>query len=186
MKNLVIAAHLDDEILGMGGFLALKSYEGDQNTIITVCRGRDQQNFLKRSEVVEEFCTTFHINHIILTNWDLSLDKVSRAELGEKIFSWIEFLGLKWDRIFIPSSKDVHFEHRIVSDVAKVAIRNVKFQVLYEVKNPGDPFNTDIFDTSHLINNNIFDKVNFVKKFTTENIPEIPDYEFFKTIKASI
>ena len=113
MKNLVIAAHLDDEILGMGGFLALKSYEGDQSTIITVCRGRDQQNFLKRSEVVEEFCTTFHINHIILTNWDLSLDKVSRAELGEKIFSTIEFLGLKWDRIFIPSSKDMHFEHRI-------------------------------------------------------------------------
>ena len=56
----------------------------------------------------------------------------------------------------------MHFEHRIVSDVAKVAIRNVIFQVLYEVKNPGDPFNTDIFDTSHLINNNIFDKVNFV------------------------
>ena len=186
MRNLVIAAHLDDEILGMGGFLALKSYEGDHNAIITVCRGRDRQNFLKRSEVVEEFCKTFHINHIILTNWDLSLDKVSQAKLGEEIFSWIEFLGLKWDRIFIPSSKDMHFEHRIVSDVAKVAIRNVIFQALYEVKNPGDPFNTDIFDTSHLINNNIFDKVNFVKKFTTENIPEIPDYEFFKTIKASI
>lgn len=186
MKNLVIMAHLDDEILGMGGFLARRSFEGDQNSIITVCRGRGQQNFLKRSEVVDEFCSAFHINHIVLPNWDLTLDKVSRANLGESIFAQIEFLGLKWDRIFIPSSKDMHFEHRIVSDVAKVAVRNVVFQALYEVKSPGDTFNTDIFDTSHWVNPTIFDKVNFVKKFTTENIPEIPDYEFFKTVKASI
>ena len=186
MKNLVIMAHLDDEILGMGGFLARRSFEGDQNIIITVCRGRGQQNFLKRSEVVDEFCSVFHINHITLTNWDLTLDKAPRANLGENIFSWIEPLGLNYDRIFIPSSKDIHFEHKIVSSVAKVVVRNLEYKALYEVKSPGDPFNTDIFDTLHKINPAIFDKVNFVKKFTTENIPEIPDYEYFKTIKAFI
>lgn len=185
-KNLIIMAHLDDEIFSMGGFLALKSYEGDQSTIITVCRGRSPENYLKRDAVVSEFCSAFHIDRIVLNWWDLSLDGVPKAELAGALDSQITSIGSRFNRVFIPSHLDTHFEHRIVSDVAKVALRGVDFDFLYEVKNPCDEFNLGEFETSHLINNNIFDKKEFVKKFTTENIPEISEYEFFKTVKASI
>jgi LmbE family N-acetylglucosaminyl deacetylase len=127
-NTLIIAAHPDDEVLGVGGVVPLIKSGGGRVTVLVVTDGSTSQYkgdseilARKRSQMIEA-------NRIMgtadLTQWeypDMKLDSIDHATLTSQLGEFIEFGG--YDTIFFHAKNDINLDHRIIHQAVLVAAR---------------------------------------------------------------
>lgn len=139
-KVLVIAAHPDDEVLGVGGTIPLIRQRGGSVTVLIVTDGSSAQYAenpdiysVKKSQMEEA-------NRIMgtddLVQWDLPdmrLDTLDHVALTSKFSSFIS--DGDFDSVFFHSDVDINLDHRIIYHAVSVATRPTPEQKVKNILN---------------------------------------------------
>ena len=129
--NLIIVAHPDDEIIGMGGTLIKKIKNKEEIYILYVSEGESSRNYKrqmllkkKKDRILKAKKASKFIGFKILDFLDLkdnSLDKYERLQIVKKIKFYIK--KIKPDYVFTHFYDDLNIDHRIVFDATITASR---------------------------------------------------------------
>lgn len=131
MKVLVVVAHPDDEVLGMGGTIAKLKKQGHGVSVLIVTDGstsqyRDDPRLAeilaeKRAET-EEACRILGVDEVIYgTLPDMKLDTCAHIEINEVIEGAVD--KVQPDVIFTHFYEDVNLDHQMVYKSVLVAAR---------------------------------------------------------------
>jgi LmbE family N-acetylglucosaminyl deacetylase len=160
MKILVIVAHPDDEVLGMGGTIKKLTKNGDDVKVVVMATGiaaRRSTNFKNKSnyeinkndkkliekQIQEIRSDARHANKILgvsdidfLDFPDNEMDTVSNLEITKSIESIIK--KFKPKKIFTHSPFDINIDHRLIYEATITATRpnskiNVKEVYSFEI-----------------------------------------------------
>lgn len=147
MKILVIVAHPDDEVLGMGGTIAKHVAKGDKVHIVYLTTGItsrrnsgyksksgyqvDKKNSAQMDKEIQKLknnalksCKTLGVKSSNFYDFpDNELDKISRLQIIKTIENEIE--KFKPDQIFTNHYGDLNIDHRIVFESCLTACRPI-------------------------------------------------------------
>lgn len=125
-KVLVIAAHMDDEVLGCGGTIAKHKDKGDKVWVIFIARRIYNHRFDADKNQIEK-------NHAARAKSILNYDKAVFLDLNdERLDASIQDViipvekyikSLKPEIVYVPFKKDNNQDHRAVFDAVRVAVR---------------------------------------------------------------
>lgn len=188
--TLIIAAHLDDFELGMGG-TAAKLCKYDDVYLLVLCKG-DRPGHEKvgspRKVACVDNCRDIGISDAAFYNYsDTRLDQIPQTELCDLIYHHIQ--TTKPATVYTHYNDDVHKDHCIVSDVTKVACRmrqTSPVNTLYEYTIPGStewghvPRQFNVFED---ITDYANDKMEMINRYYTEIRPS-PDPISLSMIEA--
>lgn len=141
MKVLVVAAHPDDEVFGMGGTIAKLSSEGDEVHVLIVTDGSKTQyknhpeidriisNKKKEILLANNILGTkeVHLGNLL----DMKLDSIEHVEINRVIEDTIS--KIKPQVVYTHFYGDVNLDHRRVYESTLVACRPTPNQVVQEL-----------------------------------------------------
>lgn len=120
MRQIVIAPHPDDEVLGVGGTLLRRKAEGTKVawlivTAISVQAGWSEERVKQRADEVRRITEFFGFDEVFELNFPTTqLDRVPMCDLVARISE--VFRKFEPEEVFVPHPSDVHTDHRIVFD----------------------------------------------------------------------
>ena len=130
-KILVVAAHPDDEVLGMGGTIAKYASQGAEVAVLIVTDGSTSQyhdnpklqEILKnKQEETRNCCKTLGVQHIFYGNLpDMKLDVMPHIEINKVIETVVD--NFQPTMVFTHFYGDVNKDHRMVHEATLVACR---------------------------------------------------------------
>jgi LmbE family N-acetylglucosaminyl deacetylase len=168
MNVTVIAAHPDDEVLGMGGTLARHRDEGDAVRILFLSDGvtgrdvvydpaRRAGEIAARRKAAEDCAALIGVAAVEFEDYpNLRMDRESLLDVTQRIEGRLE----RWetDIVYTHHASDTNIDHRVVFDATLVACRPVPgrriasircFEVGsstdYSVPSLGHPFEPNLF-----------------------------------------
>lgn len=188
--TLIIAAHLDDFELGMGGTVS-KLCMKDNIHLLVLCKG-DRPGHEKvgspRKVACVNNCKDIGIHNAAFHDYsDTQLDQISQTELCNLVHNQIQ--TIRPTTVYTHYSDDVHKDHRIVSNVTRVACRmrrSSPVDVLYEYTIPGStewghvPRQFNVFED---ITDHANDKMEMINRYYTE-LRDAPDPISLSMIEA--
>jgi LmbE family N-acetylglucosaminyl deacetylase len=126
MKVLVFAPHPDDEVIGVGGTIAKRAYNGDDVTVCVVTRGVEP---LYRDEwivAIQKQCkdadTSLGVKETLFLDFPaVMLESVPRYELNGKISDVVQ--RIMPDEVYLPHRGDMQLDHKMIVDACMVALR---------------------------------------------------------------
>jgi LmbE family N-acetylglucosaminyl deacetylase len=126
LRKLVLAPHLDDEVLGAGGALARWSREGHALQVAVVTRGRlplyqDHEEDQCREEGRAAHQDLGLAGTLFLDLPAAELDTLAHRVLNARIAEVLESFAP--DELYLPFAGDLHRDHRLVFESALVAAR---------------------------------------------------------------
>ena len=155
MKILVIAAHPDDEVLGMGATIKKLSKKNHKIHLCVVSEGataqyQDKKMIKIRKDACIKAGTILGISQFTFLEFpDAKLDRVPQLEINRELEKIIA--KFKPEVVYTTPSHDLMKDHQKVHDCTLVATRpissTVKQVLCYEI--PGTtkiPFNPNIFE----------------------------------------
>lgn len=187
MENiLVIVAHPDDEVLGMGGTIAKLSSQGKQVHLLIVTDGsasqyRDAENLQEiidsKKKETKNAADLLGIKSITYGNLpDMKLDVTAHIDVNAVIEKAID--TVKPDTVFTHFWGDVNLDHRCVYHSTMVAVRPVKGQCVKEVYCYNVPSSTEwspqidghVFTPNVFVDITGFEKIKYaaMKAYETE------------------
>ena len=135
---LVVAAHPDDEVLGVGGTIPLLKRKGCSITVLIVTDGSSTQYAGDTAILAEKREQLIEANDILgtddLIEWqfpDMRLDTIAHAELNqafEKLFT-----ERKFDVVFVQNGDDINMDHQMIYKSVLVATRPLPAQSVKQV-----------------------------------------------------
>ena len=138
MDILIIAAHPDDEVLGMGGTIYKLSKEGHKIYLCIVtdgkCGSKDRHKIRKESTIkASKFLGIQSIE--FLDFQDMKLDVTPQIEINRKLEEIIK--KIKPETVYTVPDNDFHKDHQKVLECTLVVTRphssNVKAVYMYEM-----------------------------------------------------
>jgi len=189
MNILVIAAHPDDEVLGMGGTIKKLTKKDHKVALCVVSEGATAQyDDKKMIEVRQNSC--IKAGKILgITNFeflgfpDMKLDSVSHLELNKSLEKIIK--KYKPTIVFTPSH-DLNKDHQIVFESTLVVTRPFKSSVkqIFSYEIPGSsksPFSPNYFEN---ISKEYSFKIKAFKKYKSEieSFPHPRSFEFLESL----
>jgi LmbE family N-acetylglucosaminyl deacetylase len=125
-KLLVVAPHPDDEVLGMGGTMALRSANGWAVHVLVVTRGTlplfgEEEVSRARAELARAHDILGVATVEFLDFPAAELDTVPRRELNARIGGIVSQCAP--DELYLPFVGDIHFDHQVVFAAGLVAAR---------------------------------------------------------------
>ncbi len=159
MKVLVIAAHPDDELLGVGGTIAKHVDAGDCVKLAIICEGISMRYAPERLAVVreqsQEAAAILGVSEVIIR--DLPDQRLDTLPLGA-VISEVENLvrSVRPDIVYTHFSGDINRDHRVLAEAVMVATRPysapwVREVLMYETPSStewGMPQLTPVFQPS--------------------------------------
>lgn len=125
---LVIAAHPDDELLGVGGTLALHAEQGDCVTCVIVAAGalkHDTDGRLGVHGHARRAAEVLGVTDQRLLNFpDQGLDRLSLVEIITPLESIVE--EVRPDVVYLQYGYDINRDHQILFQAALVATRPIE------------------------------------------------------------
>ena len=122
MNNvLVIVAHPDDEIIGLGGTIQKHIYNGDVVRILYVTGGETSSGYNRKSQAIEVCYLVGVENPIFFDLPDQKLDIIPHYQLNNSINETIN--NVKPNIVYTHCVEDLNLDHRIVHDSVMVACR---------------------------------------------------------------
>lgn len=194
-KILVLCAHPDDETLGLGGTLSLKSKIGNQIFVLFFTDGESSRNkttkndILQRQKQAKNACKILGIKKVKFLNYpDQKLDTFSTLEIAKEIENIIK--EWKPSEIFTHYWGDVNQDHRKIFEATKIAVRPqpnsfIKKVICYETPSSTDwgifpeSFTPNLFVN---IDKTIKTKISALKKYKNE-IQKFPHPRSIDSIK---
>ena len=189
MDILIIAAHPDDEVLGMGGTIKKLVKNGNHVHLCVVTEGASAQYSDKKMiDVRKKSClnagkflgiTTFNF----LDFPDMMLDSLPQLEINKKLEEVIKKINPTI--IYTTPPHDLNKDHRLVFDSTIISARpmksNVKTIFAYEI--PGlskDQFSPNVYEN---ITHEIKDKIKAFQFYKSE-IMKFPNPRSIKAIES--
>jgi len=133
-RVLVFAAHPDDEILGMGGTLAVHTDRGDEVRVVVVTDGSSTQypgdtelRARKEEEAVRAATEVGVTDYVHLDLPDMRLDTLPHVEVNLVVE---EHLAKFTPHVVYTPQPDVNRDHRVLFDSVAVATRPVPGQAV--------------------------------------------------------
>jgi LmbE family N-acetylglucosaminyl deacetylase len=126
-KILVVAAHPDDDILGMGGTLAKYAKQGNEIKVIFMTDGVSSREIkpessAKRFECARKALRLLGVEDVSVANFpDNQLDKIGILELTKHISAVIESYTPKI--VYTHFQKDLNVDHRLTAEATIVCSR---------------------------------------------------------------
>jgi LmbE family N-acetylglucosaminyl deacetylase len=137
MRVLVLAAHPDDEVLGMGGTLALHTERGDEVRVVVVTDGSSTQypgdaelRARKEEEAVAAARELGVTDYVHLDLPDMRLDTLAHVEVNRVVEEHVRDHGA--EVVYTPHP-DVNLDHRALFDSVAVATRPAPGQLVSRV-----------------------------------------------------
>lgn len=140
-RVLVIAAHPDDEVLGMGGTIAKLAESGNDIALLIVTDGsstqyKDKENIEKiidaKKEETKNSCAILGINRIYYAALpDMKLDTVPHTDINAAIERII--LEFEPSAVYTHFWGDVNKDHRLVYESTLVACRPTQSQCVKKI-----------------------------------------------------
>jgi len=145
MKNLIIAAHPDDEVLGCGGII--KKYSNEEDFFVVVLSGgadtrydKSMENTLKENAIqANNILGTKELFFEDLPNQ--KMDNIPILEVTQLIEKYIR--ELKPNRIFTHHIGDLNKDHQIVAEATFTATRPIVGHIIKEVYSYNIPSSTE-------------------------------------------
>jgi LmbE family N-acetylglucosaminyl deacetylase len=135
---LIIAAHPDDEVLGVGGTIPLIVENGGQVTVLIVTDGSSTQYEGDADIAGRKATSTEEANGLLDTReviqWgfpDMRLDTVAHVELNQA-FEKLLVEG-QYDTVFVHHHGDINLDHRLIHESLLVAARPQPGQIVRSV-----------------------------------------------------
>ncbi|MBF0329974.1 MAG: PIG-L family deacetylase [Nitrospirae bacterium] len=136
MKNLIIAAHPDDEILGCGGLIHKSFNQGDESYVLILTGGaetrydKEMEKALRENAVKANFkLGTKEVFFEDLPNQQL--DTVSLLSVTQIIEKYID--KILPEAVFTHHIGDLNRDHQIVSTATMTAVRPIPGQIVKKV-----------------------------------------------------
>jgi len=130
-RVLVIAAHPDDELLGVGGTIALHSQRGDQVTSAVVCAGNllhDSDGARGVHAQAERAAEVLGVQDLQLLDFpDQGLDRFSLVDLITPLERIVE--SVRPDVVYLQYGYDINRDHQILFQAALVATRPMEHYI---------------------------------------------------------
>ncbi|MEG0075285.1 MAG: PIG-L deacetylase family protein [Eubacterium sp.] len=157
MKILIIAAHPDDEVYGMGGTIAKLNRAGNEIYVLIVTEGCSTQYvgnkdiILKKQKEAQIAGEILGIKAVMFSNLpDMKLDTVSHVAVNQVIEDAIR--KIKPAIVYTHHRGDVNKDHRIVYESTMVAVRPIYTQCVkkilcYAVPSSSE-WNADLVETT--------------------------------------
>ena len=176
-KILIISPHADDEILGCGGTISKYNKMGIDISVLILTNANkgapeifsknDIQAIRKESKSANKFIGTKKLFFENLPG--LTLNQYPIYKISELINKYIS--NIKPEIVFIPSSNDLHLDHKIIFNASKVSLRfnkksSIKKILSYEVLSETEwNENENSFSPNYFVKLNESDVNNKVKSF---------------------
>ena len=136
-RVLVFAAHPDDEVLGMGGTIAVRTDEGDDVRVVVVTDGSSTQypgdadvRARKEGEAVRAAAELGVSDYVHLDLPDMRLDTLPHVEVNRVVEEHVADFG---PQVVYTPHPDVNRDHRVLFDSVAVATRPTPGQVVRRV-----------------------------------------------------
>ncbi len=175
-KVLIIAPHPDDETLGCGGYILKNSKILDIHLLfVTKMKNtKKDRKYLTRSKQISKINKIYKFKSITKLNYYTSeMDLYPRGEIINKLSQVLS--NLKPDEILIPSSIDVHSDHKIINECsisASKSFRNpyLKKIIEYEVLSETNFSLKETFKPNYFVDvsDNIKKKIQIMKIYKSE------------------
>lgn len=182
-KILVLAAHPDDEILGVGGTIPLLTKQKKQVDVLIFTDGSSTQYFNNDTVLEDKFIEAKNANDILGSNLlprldfpDMRLDTVAHVDKNVALGKIISEGG--YDTVFVQDQTDINKDHGELFESTLVACRTypgqkVNHLLSYYVNSSTEwgnllkkePFNPNVFVD---ISSTIESKLDAMKKYETE------------------
>lgn len=190
MKVLVVAPHMDDEVLGVGGTIKKRSLNGDIVTVCIATEGRPPYYSSEFTEKEKDECRKAHeilgvrktdfLGIPTITAEDIPLRNLYLRVLGE-----VERTCP--DEIYIPFANDMHIEHRTIADACMYACRPTKGKIAriyaYEVMSETG-WNADCISGGFMPN--VFEDITETMKYKIEALEAYKSQEQIKPKARSV
>ena len=131
-RVLVVAAHPDDEVLGMGGTIALHTSRGDEVRVLVVTDGSSTQypddaaTRSRKDEEARRAAAELGVeDYVHLEHPDMRLDTLSHVEVNRVIEEHVQDFA---PAVLYTVQPDVNNDHRVLFDSVAVATRPVPGQ----------------------------------------------------------
>ena len=136
MKVLVVAAHPDDELLGVGGTIASHVAKGDQVRVAVMCEGfSSRYNPDWDGEVrkqANEAARILGVTDLVLGNLpDQQLETLLLCDVAKKIGQLIE--ESQPELVYTHFAGDINRDHRILTEAVLVAARPYSAPLVKEI-----------------------------------------------------
>ena len=154
MNILVIAAHADDEVLGMGA--TIKKFSKKNKIFLciitdgTTAQYDDKKMIKVRRDACMKSSKLLGISKIKFLDFpDMGLDTISQLEINKELENIIE--DYKPKVVYTTPAHDLHKDHQLIFDSALVATRpysnSVKQLLSYELPGPvKQPFCSTVYE----------------------------------------
>jgi LmbE family N-acetylglucosaminyl deacetylase len=131
-RVLVVAAHPDDEVLGMGGTIALHTSRGDEVRVLVVTDGSstqypgDADTRSRKGEEARRAAAELGVeDYVHLDHPDMRLDTLQHVEVNRVIEEHVQGFA---PAVLYTVQPDVNNDHRVLFDSVAVATRPVPGQ----------------------------------------------------------
>lgn len=125
-KVLIVSAHADDEVFGMGGTLCKLRDTGVEIHWLILTKlwepNWNSKQITKRSAEIKLISQS--LKFTTTTQWDFpdnQLDTIPLSQLQNKMIAYLD--NLKPDTIFSPSPWDFNFEHRVAFELIEMSTK---------------------------------------------------------------
>ena len=180
---LVVAAHPDDEVLGVGGTIPLIKQHGGRVTVVIVTDGSSTQYQEDTEILLSKRQQARDANRILgtdeLVEWDfpdMRLDTVEHYRLNAAFEQIIQ--DHQYDTVFVQNGDDINLDHQLIYKSVLVATRPIPGQSVrsilsYQVNSStewGGRTQTTIFCPNYYVDigNTIRTKLAAMRKYTAE------------------
>lgn len=124
-RVLVIAAHPDDELLGVGGTIALHTRQGDDVTFVVACAGNlkhDSDGSLGVHGHAQKAADVLGVKDLRLLDFpDQGLDKYSLVDVITPLEAVVD--EVQPDVVYVQYGYDINRDHQLLFQAALVATR---------------------------------------------------------------
>jgi len=130
-KILVIAAHPDDEVLGVGGTIAKYASNGDDVYVAILCSEASKRRVVESNNLDVPLevslkkaliCLGVPIENLYCYNFpNLKMNSIPHDQLVASIEHLI--LGIEPNKIFLHYENDLNIDHQVIAQACSVAIR---------------------------------------------------------------
>jgi len=173
IKILIVAAHADDEVLGVGGFISNLDKKKHEIKVVFLTNGlitdREEKNISNKKDA-HKACKFLGIKDIIFLNYkDQRLDTIPISEIANKLNN----LKLNPDIIFTHNGKDLNKDHLITYEAVKIISRPKKKKIsliCFEIP-MNNSWNFNMFKPNYYvdISKTLKIKMKALKAYTNEN-----------------
>lgn len=124
MNVLVIAPHMDDEIIGVGGTIAKRVEQGNSVYVCVVtkgCRPIFRENEIGKNECKKADALLGVKETVFLDFPAAMLEEIPRYQLNQALMDVVQKFNP--NEVYIPHRGDMQLDHKLVVDAAMVALR---------------------------------------------------------------